>query len=175
MTSKQTQQLWYAVRVKSNRERVTAASLRGKEFEVFLPVYSSATMKNGKERLAAHPLFPGYLFSRFDPLKRLPILTIPGVVGVVGLGKMPQPVESQEMDRLFAITESRLPVAPYPYPPVGDRIRLQGGPLRGLEGIILCQKGQDKLVVSVSLLQRSVAVNVERDWLTANVQSCFAA
>jgi transcription antitermination factor NusG len=175
MTHHPSPQQWYAVRVKSNRERVTALALRGKEFEVFLPVYQSTSFRNGKQRPSTLPLFAGYLFCRLDPQNRLPVLMVPGVVNIVGLGKVPHPVESCEMDRLFAVTDSQLPVAPFPYPPLGDRIQLQAGPLRGVEGIMLSQKGQDKLVVSVSLLQRSIAVNVERSWLQPDSQTCFAA
>jgi transcription antitermination factor NusG len=155
---------WYAIRVKSNRERVTADSLKGKGLEVFLPEYRSQSRKNTR-RSSSLPLFAGYLFCRFDPLNRLPILMVPGVVHIVGFGKDPEPVDPEEMSRLFALTECQLELEPHPYPPVGEHIRLQNGPLRGIDGIILAHEGEDRLVVSVTLLQRSVAVQIERDWL----------
>jgi transcription antitermination factor NusG len=155
---------WYAVRVKSNRERVTADSLKGKGLEVFLPEYRSQS-RNNTRRTFSLPLFAGYLFCRFDALNRLPILMVPGVVHIVGFGKDPEPVDPEEMARLFALAECRLDLKPHPYPPVGKHIRLQSGPLLGIDGIILAHEGEDRLVISVTLLQRSVAVQIERDWL----------
>ena len=144
---------WYAIRVKSNRERITAQSLEGKGFEVCLPRYSDT------------PLFPGYVFSRFDPHRRLPILTIPGVVHIVSFGGVPQPVEESEMIALLGILKSGLPVVPYPILPVGQPVCLKKGPLAGLCGVILSHKQGARFVVSVTLLQRSVAVEVDRSWI----------
>jgi transcriptional antiterminator NusG len=155
---------WYAVRVKSNRDRVTADSLKGKGLQVFLPEYRCQS-KDSKKRAPSLPLFAGYLFCRFDARNRLPILMVPGVVHIVGFGKDPEPVDAEEMDRLFALAECRLDLKPHPYPPVGEHVRLQSGPLRGIDGIILAHEGEHRLVVSVTLLQRSVAVQVPRDWI----------
>jgi transcription antitermination factor NusG len=146
---------WYAIRVKSNRERITAQSLQGKGFEVCLPRYSKAET----------PLFPGYVFSHFDPHQRLPILTIPGVVHIVSFGGVPQPVEESEMIALLGILKSGLPVVPYPILPVGQSVCLKKGPLAGLCGVILSHKQEARFVVSVTLLQRSVAVEVDRSWI----------
>jgi transcription antitermination factor NusG len=172
--SEKTTQEWYAVRVKSNRERVTADALKGKELDVFLPLYPSRGAKSSRTRPGQLPLFPGYVFCRFDVLRRLPILMAPGVVSIVGLGRIPQAVEAKEMERIFAIRDSGLPAAPFPYLPTGKRVQLQGGPLRGVEGIVVSNNSADKLVVSLTLLQRSVAVNVEPDWIAPNWASTFA-
>jgi transcription antitermination factor NusG len=155
---------WYAIRVKSNRERITSQGLEGKGFEVCLPRYSA----NGGDEThskAEVPLFPGYVFSRFDPHQRLPILTIPGVVHIVSFGGIPQPVEESEMIALLDILKSGLPVIPYPMLPVGEAVRLKAGPLAGLCGVILSHKQEARFVVSVTLLQRSVAVEVDRSWV----------
>ena len=146
---------WYAVRVKSNRERVTANALAGKDLEVLLPAQQE--MRSS--------LFPGYLFCRFDVQRRLPVLTVPGVVHIVSFGNVPAPVDPVEIAGVKAMIESPLKLVPFVYPAVGRRVEIQTGPLRGIEGIILAHKGEDKLVVSVSLLQRSIAVAVERDWI----------
>jgi transcription antitermination factor NusG len=153
---------WYAIRVKSNRERITAQSLQGKGFEVCLPRYSPSPSATSK---AETPLFPGYIFGRFDPHRRLPILTIPGVVHIVSFGGVPQPVEESEMIALLGILKSGLPVVPYPILPVGQSVCLKAGPLAGLCGVILSQKHEARFVVSVTLLQRSVAVEVDRSWV----------
>lgn len=155
---------WYAIRVKSNRERITAQGLEGKGFEVCLPRYS-ATERGSVSSKAEAPLFPGYVFSRFDPHQRLPILTIPGVVHIVSFGGVPQPVEEAEMVTLLEVLKSGLPVVPHPTLPEGEAVYLKAGPLAGLCGIILSHKGEARFVVSVTLLQRSVAVEVDRTWV----------
>jgi len=152
---------WYAIRVKSNRERVTADALRGKNLEVLLPAQRAGGPRGEREI----PLFPGYLFSRFDVQKRLPVLTIPGVVHIVGFGNVPVPVDPVEIAGVRTMIESSLEMMPFAYPPLGRKVQIQFGPLRGLEGVILAHKGEDKIVVSISLLQRSIAVAVERDWI----------
>jgi transcription antitermination factor NusG len=156
---------WYAVRVKSNREWVTAEALKGKDFEVFLPTYRQHGSGRNTARAITVPLFAGYLFCRFDVGNRLPILMVPGVVHIVGYGNIPEPVDADEIARVFAVTQSHLQVTPYPYPPVGEYVRLEAGPLRGVVGVVLAHQDENKLVVSVTLLQRAIAVDVERDWI----------
>ena len=90
---------------------------------------------------------------------------VPGVVNIVGSGNTPEPVDPKEIDRVFALTRSHLEVNPHPFPPVGQRVVMRSGPLRGTEGIVLAHKSEHWLVASISLLQRSIAVRVERAWL----------
>jgi transcription antitermination factor NusG len=156
---------WYAVRVKSNREWVTAEALKGKDFEVFLPTYQQHGSGRNTARAITVPLFAGYLFCRFDVGNRLPILMVPGVVHIVGYGSTPEPVDEDEIERVSAVTQSHLQVTPYPYPPVGESVCLSAGPLRGVAGVVLAHQDENKLVVSVTLLQRAIAVDVERDWV----------
>jgi transcription antitermination factor NusG len=156
---------WYAIRVKSNRERVTAQALTGKGFQVCLPLYSERRLQANSARTLRLPLFPGYIFCSFDVSDRLPILTVPGVVHIVSFGKTPQPVHEGEMAALLTILRSGLHAIPHPALPVGQRIRLNSGPLTGVEGVILAHKGEERLVVSVTLLQRSIAVEVDRQWI----------
>ena len=107
-------------------------------------------------------LFPGYIFCRFDPNDRLPILTAPGVVDVVGFGKIPEHVPEAEIERVRRMVESGLLVTPYPYVQVGQAVLIERGPLSGVEGILVDVKGKVRLVVSVNLLQRSVSAEVDR-------------
>jgi transcription antitermination factor NusG len=156
---------WYAVRVKSNRERVTTQALRGKGLEVFLPVYHNAKGRSRPCQAIEVPVFAGYVFSRFDPHNRLPILTTPGVVHIVGIGNVPEPVDPDEMEAVFEIAKSGLKVSPHPYLAAGQKVRLESGPLRGAIGTVLQEKDGDRLIVSVSLLQRSIAVVVDPQWI----------
>jgi transcription antitermination factor NusG len=91
-------------------------------------------------------------------LKRLPILTTPGVIRIVGVGKIPVPIEDSEINALQRITKAGLALRPCDYLRVGNRVRVEEGPLKGVEGILLKKKNEQRLVVSVTLLQRSVAV-----------------
>jgi transcriptional antiterminator NusG len=156
---------WYAIRVKSNRERVSAQGLKGKGFEVCFPCYSAKHRDRTPGSRAETPLFPGYIFGRFDPSHRLPVLTVPGVVHIVGFGGVPLPLEEREIIAILGILKSGLPVTPYPVLPVGQLVQLDAGPLAGLCGVILSHLNEATFVVSVTLLQRSVAVQVDRSWI----------
>jgi transcription antitermination factor NusG len=116
----------------------------------------------GKSTGVSAPLFPGYVFCQFDAVKRLPILVTPGVLAVVGRGRIPVPVEDSEIDAIQRVVSSGLRAEPWPYLEVGQQVRIQDGALRGLEGILTNFKGSRRIVVSVSLLCRSVSLEIER-------------
>src|SRR5579862_7361664 len=160
------QEHWYAIRVKSNRESVVASSLGSKGLEGFVPTYTVRRRWSDREVETQVPLFKGYVFTFMDAARRLPVLTVPGVVGFVGIGKIPQVVEESEIEALQAIARNGLPAAPWPYLEAGQRVRIERGPLKDLEGLLLEVKSRFRLVVSVSLLQRSVAVEVDRESIT---------
>jgi transcription antitermination factor NusG len=153
---------WFALRLRSNYERVTGAHLRERGYEEFAPSYKLDKRWSDRVKQVDQFLFPGYIFCRFDPNDRLPILTVPGVVDVVGFGKSPEHIPDSEIDRVRRMVESGLPVTPYPYLRVGQAVLIEGGPLAGLEGILVEEKGKTRLVVSVNLLQRSVSAEVDR-------------
>jgi transcription antitermination factor NusG len=111
------------------------------------------------------PLFPGYLFARFDARERLPILQSPGVIAVVGLQKTPIPITNEELEAIRAIVRSGLPAAPWTHLTVGSKVLVEAGPLAGLEGIVVRVGKSSRLVVAVSLLQRSVGVEIELSWV----------
>jgi transcription antitermination factor NusG len=111
------------------------------------------------------PLFPGYLFCRLNLEldNRMPLLTTPGLLYIVGRGKTPEPVEESEIQAIHAISASGLPYAPWQSLMIGQKVRLKAGPLAGLEGVLTRIGSQYKLYVSVTLLQRSVSVEVDAD------------
>jgi transcription antitermination factor NusG len=157
---------WYAIRVQSKYEQLVAGSLRGKGYEEYLPLYRSRRRWSDRVKEIDLPLFPGYLFCRFDVNDRLmPILTTPGVISIVGAGKSPIAISNQEIAAVQAIIRSGLPTQPWPGLTVGSRVFIQEGPLAGIEGICLNVDKVFKLIVSIPLLQRSVAVEIERDWV----------
>ena len=154
---------WYALFVRSRHEKTVENSLRSKRYSVFSPSYRTKRKRVDRIAEIEVPLFPGYVFCQFDPNKRLPILMTPGVVGVVGRGNRPEPVDDTEIDSIRTVALAGRSVQPWPFLKLGQRIRMQSGPLTGVEGIFLRVQDKDHLVVSVTLLQRAVSVVIERD------------
>jgi transcription antitermination factor NusG len=154
---------WYALFVRSRHEKTVENSLRSKRYNVFSPSYR--TKRKRVDRIAEIDvaLFPGYVFCQFDPSKGLPILMTPGVVGVVKRGNRPEPVDDTEIASIRTVALAGRSVQPWPFLRVGQRIRMQSGPLTGIEGIFLRVQDEDHLIVSVTLLQRAVSVVIEKD------------
>lgn len=152
---------WFAVRVKSNRERITHASLEGRGYEVFLPEYNRS--RNSSKRVEV-PLFPGYLFCRFEVASRLPILILPGVLHIVCIGRIPAPVDPLEIESLKLVLKTGLPIHRDEVYTVGETVRIQEGPLSGALGVVAGEKNQ-RLMVSITLLQRTVSVALEKEWV----------
>jgi transcription antitermination factor NusG len=156
---------WFALRVQSRCEKVVAMVARNKGFEEFLPLHKSRRRWSDRLKAMDLPLFPGYVFCRLDPQRRLPLLTIPGVLHFVGIGKTPTPIEDTEIAAIQTAVGSGVSTEPWPFLDVGHRVRLEDGPLAGLEGILVETSKRQRVVVSVTLLQRSVAVPIERHWV----------
>ena len=157
---------WFALRVKSGTEKMVSMIARNKGFEEFLPLYQSRRRWSDRVKSLELPLFQGYVFCRLDPVRRLPLLTIPSVMHFVGIGRIPAPIQDAEIAAIQVAIQSGLHAQPWPFLNVGQRVRLEEGPLEGLEGILVQIRKVHRLVVSVSLLRRSVAVEVERDWVS---------
>ena len=156
---------WYALRVKNRHEKVVASSLEAKGYACFLPLYRSRGRSPGSRGEAKVPLLPGYLFCRINTANRLPVLMVPGVFHIVHAGKIFFPVDEDEIRALQTIVASDLYAQPWPFLKTGQQVRLDDGPLRGLVGYLTRVNDQARVVVSVTLLQRSVAVEIERAWL----------
>jgi len=156
---------WFAIQARQRYEKLVATALRNRGYEEFLPLYKCRRRWADRLKEVELPLFPGYLFCRLDPLYRLPVLTTPGVGHIVGIGRMPVPIDDREVAAIRAIVDSQLSAQPWPYLREGQQVRIEAGPLSGVEGIFLRNKGRHRMVVSVTLLQRSVAVEVEPDWV----------
>jgi len=153
---------WFAVRVRSNFERIAVTHLRERGYEEFAPSHRTERHWSDRKKEIDQFLFPGYLFCRFNPQDRLPVLTAPGVVDVVGWGKVPAPIPDQEIERVRRMVQSGLLVSPWPYLELGQTVLIEHGPLAGMEGILAEVKGRCRLVVSINLLKRSISAEVER-------------
>ncbi len=158
---------WFALMVRSNREKTASLLLENVGYECFLPTSKYRRRWSDRIKETEVPLFPGYLFCRMNPHNRLPVLMTPGVIQIVGVGTTPVPVEEEEIAAIQRVGKSGLSTMPWPYLEVGDAVGIDDGPLRGMQGIIVKIKSGLKLVLSVSLLQRSVAVEVDRSWVSS--------
>ncbi len=151
---------WFALQVRCRSEFAISSLLKEKGFPILLPFYRCRKARGSRMELRELPLFAGYVFCQFDPLRRLPIITTPGVIHIVGLGKTPVPVENSEIEALQHITRAGVALQPCDYLKVGNKVRIEEGPLKGVEGILIDKRNSRRLVVSVTLLKRSVAVEV---------------
>ena len=157
---------WYALRVKPRHERASAAQLSARGAEVFAPLYVSKRRWSDRVKQLELPLFPGYLFCRFRTEQRLAVLTTPGVASIVGFGSVPIPVSDEEIESVRAITRSGLPYGPWPYVRVGDSVRIDCGCMSGMRGTLVRVRDDFRVVVNVELLQRSVALEIDRGLIT---------
>jgi transcription antitermination factor NusG len=158
---------WYALQVRTRHEVGVADNLGGKGYERFLPMHKSRKRWSDRVKIVDAPLFPGYLFCRLNPQDRLPILKTPGVIQIVGYSGVPVPVDELEINAIQTLVASGVPNEPWPFLAVGDRVRIESGPLRDLVGILVKFKGDHRLVLSVTLLQRSVAVEIDSAMVTS--------
>jgi transcription antitermination factor NusG len=153
---------WFALQIRSRWEGTTAALLRGKGLETLLPTYTTKRKWSDRFKVVEAPLFPGYVFCRFDVHNRLPVLITPGVISVVGRGKTPIAVDEKEILSIQAAIGSGIHLEPWPYLEIGERVRVKDDVLDGMEGILTNFKGSDRVVISVTLLRRSVALEIDR-------------
>jgi transcription antitermination factor NusG len=153
---------WYALQLRSRWESSTATLLSGKGYQTFLPAYKKTKRESGRSKELQSPLFPGYLFCRFNVCDRLPVLITPGVISVVGTGRIPIPVEESEIEAIQRMVSTGGRVEPCPYLEVGQLVRIEDGALCGIEGVLTSFRGTQRIVVSISLLRRSVSLEIDR-------------
>lgn len=158
---------WYVLQCWVRKESMIANQLEGQGFECFLPKYKCIREWSDRKKEVEQPLFPGYIFCRFDYTRRRAAVVTPGVLQVVGCGRTPIPVEDREIEAIQLAIASGIPSQPWPYLEVGERVRIHTGKLSGLEGILVNFKGNHRVVLSVSLLQRSVALEVDLSWVAS--------
>jgi transcription antitermination factor NusG len=158
---------WYALSVRHQHEKAAEQALRFKGWETFSPMYRLRRVWSDRLKDLEFPLFAGYVFCRFSGRHKGQVLNTPGVVSIVGFGGVPAPVEDQEIEGLRAATGSGLPLRPWPVLRAGERVRVQRGPLRGMEGTLVRDDGSLRLVVGVELLQRSICVELSPDMVAA--------
>src|SRR5262245_48868302 len=144
------QDLWYAVQVRSRSETLVATNLRYKGYEPFVPTYRTSRRWSDRIKTMDMPLFPGYIFCRFDVRTRLPILITPGVNSIVGIGKAPEPISDTEIEAIRSVVQSGLVYEPHAYVSVGQKVRVEYGSLAGVTGLVTEVRNKSRLIVSVN-------------------------
>ncbi len=152
---------WYVTHTCANHEKRVAEQLAQREVENFLPLYKVARRRKGHRLGAQLPLFPGYVFVRLALRDRLRVLQIPSVVRLVGFNGQAAPVPDAEVDALRACQGWPFGVEPHPYLRVGQRVRIKHGAFAGVEGILRRKKAGYRLVLSVHILMKSVAIEMD--------------
>lgn len=152
---------WYAAYTCAKHEKRVAAELDMREVEHFLPLYSSVRRWKDRRVQLKSPLFPGYVFVRLALRDRLRVLQVPGVVRLVGFNGQPTALPDSEMEIMRSGLSQSLRAEPHPFLTIGRRVRITGGPFAGLEGALRRKKSGMRVVVSLGLIQRSVAVDVD--------------
>lgn len=156
---------WYALAVKPRHDKAVSRTLEGKGYQTLVPLYKQRRRYATRSKDTALPLFPGYVFCRFNCLARLPVLTTPGVIQILGAGRVPTPVAEAEMASLQTALQLPLSAQPVPFLHTGQKVRITEGALAGVEGIILGFKQCLRLVLSITLLRRSVLLEIDRDYV----------
>jgi transcription antitermination factor NusG len=155
---------WFAVWTRSRQEKLAATMLEGLGVNHFLPLKSELRQWSDRKQAVSVPLFSGYLFVRIDPAResRLRILKTPGVAGLVGNHAGPVPIPDQQIDDVRAVLAARAECSVLPLFEEGDLVRVVRGPLSGVEGRLLRGNSTSRLVISIELIQKSLAVTVSR-------------
>ena len=151
---------WYAVQVWTQYEKVVNRALNLKGVETLLPTKRILRHWCDRTRATDMPLFPGYVFASFDPERTLPVLVTPKVQRIVNFGKYPHPIPDEEIAAIKRVVASGLDAESCPTPTVGESVQIVSGPLAGVSGILAEKRSSLRLIVSVELIHRSIAVEV---------------
>lgn len=152
---------WYALVVKPRFEKAAGRNLEAKGFETLVPTYRKYHSYGARSKVSDLPLFPGYVCCRFDIRRSLPILSTPGVIRVIGTRSVPAPLSEEEIHALQTAIRAKIPVQPFPFMNAGQKVRITTGALAGIEGIVLRPRPKLGIVLSITLLQRSVLLEID--------------
>ena len=155
------ERLWYAGYTASRHEKRVAEHFARRGVEHFLPLYETIhRWNNGRHRVQL-PLFPGYIFVRIALRDRLRVIEVPGFVRLVGFNSLPHPLPEADINKMKEALNKGVLAEPYPYLTVGTRVEIRNGPMQGMTGILLRRQNKCRVVISVDLIMRSMAVEVE--------------
>ena len=155
------QPFWYAIHTRSRHEKMVRDQFQAKEITNLLPLHRKRSVWKDRVKMIEVPLFGGYIFGYFALQDKLQVLTTVGVVRLVGINGMPVPVPEEQIDAVRAMVEKKLPYDPHPYLTEGMRVRVTHGPLTGAAGVLVSKRRHYRLVISIDLIQKAVAVDID--------------
>ena len=155
------QPYWYAIHTRSRHEKVVRDQFLAKGITHLLPLHRKRSVWKDRIKMVEVPLFTGYIFGQFALQDKLQVLQTVGVVRMVGLNGIPEPVPEDQIEVIRRLVEQQLPYSPHPYLKEGMRVRIKRGPLSGAEGILLERRRNYRFIISVDLIQKSVAVDID--------------
>ena len=156
-------QNWYALHTRPRHEKLVVQRLVERGVETFLPIVTEVHRWSDRKKSVQLPMFSCYVFAKFMPKRsdRLQVLRVGGVLGLVGSQGAGTPIPDEQVDAVRTLIEGAVPWSPHPFLKIGQRVRIRGGALEGMEGILVSRNGNHTLVISVDAIQRSLAVRVE--------------
>lgn len=154
---------WYALLTRCKHEKLVSERLAERGVETFLPLATKVHQWSDRKKVVQLPLFSCYVFAKFAANRsdQVPVLRVNGVLQLVGSRGEGTPIPNEQIDAVRTLVEGSISWMPYPFLKIGQRVRVRGGALDGVEGILLSKSGSSTLVISVDLIQRSLAVRVE--------------
>jgi len=161
LPSEYTEPRWYAAYICANHEKRVAMQLAQRSVEHFLPLYETVRRWKDRRMRLQLPLFPGYVFVRLALVHRLQVLQVPGVVRLVGFTGQPCALPETEIEAMRTCLARTLCMEPHPYVQVGRRVRVKSGPLAGFEGLVIRKKNGLRFIISLDLIGRSAAVEID--------------
>jgi transcription antitermination factor NusG len=161
MDLREHKQGWFAIQVRPKYEFTTATMLRNKGYEEYVPSYRSLRQWSDRKKEITAPLFTGYVFCRFDAEVCAPVITTPGVIRIVGTANRVVQIEDSEIEAIRMAVASGRSVSPAPYINIGDRVCIKEGPMAGCQGILVRCNNRHRFILSVDLVQSSVAVEID--------------
>jgi transcription antitermination factor NusG len=159
----QDQSAWFAIQTRPRYEKKISAELQEKGVKAFLPLCSAKHQWSDRRREVHLPIFPGYVFVRIVPVAyaRVSVLRTNGVISFVGVRNMGIPIPDSEIEAIQTVFEQGVAFEPYPYLKVGQQVAIRGGCLDGVSGVLMARNGDRSLIISVNLIQRSIAMRIE--------------
>lgn len=154
---------WFAIKTRSRHEKSVAADLQQRGITTFLPIYEQKRRWSDRWKIVEFPLFSCYAFVSIRPVaeQRLAVLSTHGVVGFVGAHGQGTPIPASQIEDVRTLVVNRVAMWPQPFLKVGQRVRIRGGALDGLEGILAASRGGQQLVISIDIIQRSVSIRLD--------------
>ncbi|MGH9446743.1 MAG: transcription termination/antitermination protein NusG [Terriglobia bacterium] len=159
---------WYALYTRHQHEKLVAETLARKAFNVFLPIYEATHRWKDRLKQLSLPLFPSYVFVKGGLDRQLQIMTTPGVYSIVASAGRAAAIPEEQIDAVKRMVEGPLRVEPHPFLKCGDAVRVTTGPLQGIEGILVRKKNVTRLVLSIEMLTKSVAVEID-GWMVERI------